>query len=110
MEPTQVCRSRSVVRYRSTFHTLCEGDPFGEVSDSLLLRPLCHGSDFARRYVLANDLSPTAAEAMRRNVELNGLGPAKAPADAEGANQTGNARNQKGKVVVHEGDAWCAAQ
>jgi tRNA (guanine26-N2/guanine27-N2)-dimethyltransferase len=42
---------------------------------------------FGCRYVIANDLSPAAAEAMRRNVEINGLG-------------------KHGKVRVNEGDAW----
>lgn len=40
-------------------------------------------------YVIANDLSPAAAESMRRNVELNGLGTAAEP----------------DKVRVNEGDA-----
>ena len=69
------------------------------------------------RYVIANDLDPAAAVAMRRNVELNGLGPTKeatAPAEEARTNSvpatvpqppvvaTGNL----GKVRVNEGDAW----
>jgi len=42
-------------------------------------------------YVLANDLSPAACEAMKRNVEINGL----ASSDPNLA-----------KVRVNEGDAW----
>jgi tRNA (guanine26-N2/guanine27-N2)-dimethyltransferase len=47
------------------------------------------------RYVIANDLSSSATEAMRRNVELNGLGNNTVTDDAEG----------QGKVRVNEGDA-----
>ena len=43
-------------------------------------------------YVIANDLSPLAIEAMRRNVGFNGLGPTTA--------------SELGKVRVNEGDAW----
>ena len=75
------------------------------------------------RYVIANDLLPSAVDAMKRNVELNGLGDGKpnpppmesGEADAE---KTGNAgiRDEKvmtklpkpkgPKVRVNEGDAW----
>ena len=50
--------------------------------------------------MIANDLSPAATEAMRRNVEINGLGPQK---------QVGGAPEplrKEGKVRVNEGDAW----
>ncbi|KAH9981173.1 tRNA methyltransferase [Lactifluus volemus] len=47
------------------------------------------------RYVIANDLSSSATEAMRRNVELNGLGNNTVTDDAE----------SQGKVRVNEGDA-----
>ncbi|KDQ12338.1 hypothetical protein BOTBODRAFT_34632 [Botryobasidium botryosum FD-172 SS1] len=76
------------------------------------------------RYVIANDLSPEAVETMRKNVELNGLGPQRsgslaringgstAPVslDVAGANPTepqNSARPNLGKVRVNEGDA-CA--
>jgi tRNA (guanine26-N2/guanine27-N2)-dimethyltransferase len=45
--------------------------------------------------VIANDLSSSAAEAMRRNVELNDLGNNTVADDAE----------SQGKVRVNEGDA-----
>lgn len=44
------------------------------------------------RYVIANDLSPAAVDAIRRNVELNELGP--------------KGKDAEGKVRVNEGDAW----
>ncbi|KAF7793124.1 hypothetical protein EIP86_004233 [Pleurotus ostreatoroseus] len=65
------------------------------------------------KYVIANDLSPSAAEAMRRNVELNGLGPTpatdvSADTSADGAQKPQTADN--GKVRVNEGDAWCVTE
>lgn len=60
------------------------------------------------RYVLANDLSSTATEAMRRNVEINGLGPQVIPVDAEENSENSKTRTRRAKVVVNEGDAWCA--
>ncbi|KAJ3896452.1 N2 N2-dimethylguanosine tRNA methyltransferase [Lentinula edodes] len=56
------------------------------------------------KYVLANDLSSTAVAAMKRNVELNGLGPSKELEEAGSAKQ---ANRQLGKIRVNEGDA-CA--
>jgi tRNA (guanine26-N2/guanine27-N2)-dimethyltransferase len=50
---------------------------------------------YSPRYVIANDLSSTATEAMRRNVELNGLGNNTVTDEAE----------SQGKVRVNEGDA-----
>ena len=55
------------------------------------------------RYVIANDLSPTAAEAMRRNVDLNGLGE-QVESDPGAANEEKKAK--PAKVRVNEGDAW----
>ncbi|KAG8917790.1 RNA methyltransferase tRNA(m5U54)methyltransferase [Tulasnella sp. 417] len=45
------------------------------------------------KYVIANDLSPAATAAMRRNVELNGLGPSR------------HSDVDLGKVRINEGDA-----
>lgn len=82
-------------------------------------------------YVIANDLSPAATVAMRRNVDLNGLGPtshveaevggpSSAVNDAEGVPEPNTAsaaesskrrkpiKSSLGKVQVNEGDAWCA--
>ncbi|KAH7871815.1 N2 N2-dimethylguanosine tRNA methyltransferase [Lentinula edodes] len=56
------------------------------------------------KYVLANDLSSTAVAAMKRNVELNGLGPSKELEETGSAKQ---ANTHLGKVRVNEGDA-CA--
>ena len=54
-------------------------------------------------YVIANDLSETACEAMRRNVELNGLGPKEEAVEiAEGP----VFKKIPPKVRVNEGDAW----
>ncbi|KAJ4000743.1 N2 N2-dimethylguanosine tRNA methyltransferase [Lentinula boryana] len=52
------------------------------------------------KYVLANDLSPTAVTAMKRNVELNGFGPEKE--EEESARKV---NPNLGKVRVNEGDA-----
>jgi len=83
-------------------------------------------TELISRYVLANDLSPSACEAMRMNVTYNGV--QEVPAEpqthsAEAAKQNGNVDNAtdevtedklthgrrpgcKGKVRVTEGDAW----
>ncbi|KAJ3989363.1 N2 N2-dimethylguanosine tRNA methyltransferase [Lentinula detonsa] len=53
------------------------------------------------KYVLANDLSPTAVTAMKRNVELNGFGPEKEEKEESARNVNPNL----GKVRVNEGDA-----
>ncbi|KAI0818751.1 N2,N2-dimethylguanosine tRNA methyltransferase [Irpex lacteus] len=61
--------------------------------------------------VIANDLSPTAAEAMRRNVELNGLGPTKLgeveTTAGAGTEPPTEQKTHQPKVRVNEGDA-CA--
>ena len=58
------------------------------------------------RYVIANDLSPTAAEAMRRNVEFNEVGPSsEKPAPVPGAKVV-EGEVWEGRVKVREGDAW----
>ena len=61
--------------------------------------------------MIANDLSPTAIEAMRRNVELNGLG---VPKPKESEETTENSAEKKErvphpKIKVNEGDAWYVA-
>ncbi|KAG5342777.1 hypothetical protein C0989_008727 [Termitomyces sp. Mn162] len=43
------------------------------------------------KHVIANDLSPSATAAMRRNIEINDLG---------------SAHDASGKVRINEGDAW----
>jgi tRNA (guanine26-N2/guanine27-N2)-dimethyltransferase len=59
------------------------------------------------RYVIANDLSTSAIEAMKRNVEINGLGAPKETDEAEATERTDPKRGQKlGKVRINEGDAW----
>lgn len=55
-------------------------------------------------YVIANDLSESAAEAMRRNVDLNGLGESKVTTDIKGEPVE---KVTPAKVRVNEGDA-CA--
>lgn len=54
------------------------------------------------RYVIANDLSSSAIAAMRRNVELNGLGGEEDAAADAGA---GSFKLKLGKVRINEGDA-----
>lgn len=55
------------------------------------------------RYVIANDLSPTAAEAMRRNVDLNGLGE---QMTSDPGTPDSERKTKPAKVRVNEGDAW----
>ncbi|KAG2368617.1 tRNA methyltransferase [Suillus spraguei] len=62
------------------------------------------------RFVIANDLSASATAAMKRNVELNGLGPP-SPDPADSASSSVVLEHQslpdRGKVRINEGDA-CA--
>jgi len=51
---------------------------------------------------MANDLSPSATAAMRRNVELNGLGGGTATDESGPGTE---ASSLQGKVRVNEGDA-----
>ena len=58
--------------------------------------------------MIANDLSPTAIEAMRRNVELNGLGVQK-PKESEETTENSAEKKERiphPKIKVNEGDAW----
>lgn len=59
------------------------------------------------RHVIANDLSPDAVAAMNRNIELNGLGPAKIAGAVDTAS-TADTNMRLGKVRVNQGDAWYA--
>ena len=57
------------------------------------------------RYVIANDLSETAVEAMKRNIELNGLGP-EIIASSEGLDKpSASDFTSREKVRVNHGDA-----
>ncbi|KAG1803816.1 S-adenosyl-L-methionine-dependent methyltransferase [Suillus plorans] len=62
------------------------------------------------RFVIANDLSASATAAMKRNVELNGLGPSSTgPADSASSFTVSEHQPlpDRGKVRINEGDA-CA--
>lgn len=58
-------------------------------------------------YVIANDLSASACDAMRRNVEVNGLGstPEEPPNDDVLSARKPSEPSQA-KVRINEGDAW----
>lgn len=79
---------------------------------------------FFCRYVIANDLSPAAVEAIKRNVELNDLHEREAPVATPAVVKTaeepeGSVAQQErkekppkkilAKVRINEGDAWCVA-
>ncbi|KAG2078277.1 N2,N2-dimethylguanosine tRNA methyltransferase [Suillus decipiens] len=59
------------------------------------------------RFVIANDLSASATAAMKRNVELNGLGPSSPdPADSASSSVVSHqSLPDRGKVRINEGDA-----
>lgn len=59
------------------------------------------------RYVLANDLSPSAVAAMQRNVEINGLAGGSTSSEQASADPSASSVQQP-KVRINEGDAWCA--
>ena len=54
----------------------------------------------SQRYVIANDLSPSATTVMSRNVKLNGLG-----GDGDGNGLDTAETGRQGKVMVNQGDA-----
>ena len=54
--------------------------------------------------MVANDLSESATAAMRRNIDLNGLGPSQE--DDPDSPDTPAKAPSLGKVRVNEGDAW----
>lgn len=58
-----------------------------------------------RRFVIANDLSESATAAMRRNIDLNGLGPSQSDDHPDSPDTPAKAPSF-GKVRVNEGDAW----
>ena len=89
--------------YRPPLNSLCQRNSPRQVSchsipDSLSPFPYVN----SHRYVIANDLSPSATAAMTRNVELNGLGGSTA-ADGSAPGPEGTVR--PGKVRVNQGDA-----
>lgn len=90
VHPTWSSDPRSALSNRSTFHSLRKRDPTGGVCDATSVYRMTY-LILIFSYVLANDLSPAACEAMKRNVEINGL----ASSDPDSA-----------KVQVNEGDAW----
>ena len=94
----QVCDSRSVVCHWAALYPLCQRDTSRQVCRPFSSRPFF--DVVPPRYVIANDLSPSATAAMTRNVELNGLSGAAA---AEGSGH--GMEKSEGKVRVNEGDA-----
>jgi tRNA (guanine26-N2/guanine27-N2)-dimethyltransferase len=61
------------------------------------------------RFVIANDLSASATAAMKRNVELNGLGPSSPDPAASTSSSVVSEHKplpDRGKVRINEGDAW----
>lgn len=55
--------------------------------------------------MIANDFSPTAVEAMRRNVEYNSQGPSVERVSTGYLSKKDREEPWKGKVRVNEGDA-----
>lgn len=100
---TQVRPSRGAFGNWTTIHPLCQRDPPCKV---------CHEGPSAprfltiARFVIANDLSPSATSAMKRNVEINKLGPTEEEIMTSDGQWT--VRLNPGKVRVHEDDAWYA--
>lgn len=71
-------------------------------SSSQSLNPLQYTTPpnlIVHRHVIANDLSPSAADAMRRNVELNGLMEPDPSKEVPG-------KDAPAYVKINEGDAW----
>ena len=59
------------------------------------------------RYVIANDLSPSATAAMKRNVDINGLTtPHEGSAPDDDVTTAKGVIPKLGKVRINEGDAW----
>jgi hypothetical protein len=122
MDSCKVYNPRSTLSNRSPLHPLRTRDPtsqVGPVSSSLPFktRTFLTRLPLSSRYVIANDLSPDAVAAMKRNVNLNKLGPSEASTsdmqvdtttDGTPAAQINKKAQEatKGKVRVNEGDAW----
>jgi hypothetical protein len=123
MDSCKVYNPRSTLSNRPPLHPLRTRDPtsqVGPVSSSLpfITRTLLTRLPPSSRYVIANDLSPDAVAAMKRNVNLNKLGPSEASTsdmqvdttttDGTPAAQINKKAQEatKGKVRVNEGDAW----
>ena len=71
---------------------------------NIILLPVFHWSHGLYRYVIANDLSPSAVEVIKRNVKINDLveeGGAIPEVTSETSSPTSSVR-----VRVHQGDAW----
>lgn len=72
------------------------------LSSSKLVSVLSASVYIHSRYVIANDLSPAAVNAMKRNVAINGLG------DEVIESESSITCGTQAKVQVNEGDAWWA--
>jgi hypothetical protein len=102
----------STFRHWSPLYSIRERDTSCKVSILSVYSPLTELNNRCR-YVLANDLSPSATAAMKRNVEINGLG---ASADSEQkvdstekelrADKISCSQLTSGMVRITEGDAW----
>jgi hypothetical protein len=88
----------SLVGHGAQVDSLRQGDSSGKVRSVsfLVAESLTH----SLRYVIANDLSDAATEAMKKNVEINGFSEIPADPNVPGSKPT------PAKVVVNEGDAW----
>ncbi|TFY64033.1 hypothetical protein EVJ58_g2891 [Rhodofomes roseus] len=72
------------------------------------LRSIRYAKEIPLVKYAANDLSPSAVEAMKRNVELNGLAaPEPTKSETPGKRENGPAKPQLGRVRVNQSDA-CA--
>jgi tRNA (guanine26-N2/guanine27-N2)-dimethyltransferase len=56
--------------------------------------------------VIANDLSSSAIAAMKRNVDINGIGATPSPESNAESAKTSQPKTNLGKVRINEGDAW----
>lgn len=123
--------SRGSVSYRSTVHSICKGNPRCSVSSdpTSQLPGMRKSTTDTPRVVLANDLSPSACEAMRMNVAYNDAGKSDKPvveepspeeqamnvtagvgAEAGAGNESESSSRRRpgceGFVHVNENDAW----
>lgn len=101
---SQVCYIGSIVRNWAPFYSLRQGDTSCQVGSPF---SSCHylcSYVRSQRYVIANDLSPSATTAMTRNVELNDLGGGGGGRDDRNGPDMADTGRQ-GKVRVNQGDA-----
>lgn len=111
---SQVHNPGSTLSHWSSLYPICQRDSprqVGPVSLSFIFSLAYVFTTALSRHVIANDLSPEAIAAMKRNIELNGLAPLSAATghmqiDSDATSTKPDEDTSHARVRVNEGDAW----